>query len=99
MATVETRDRQLDAELSGLAHLDALPDAPSRASRLWCAGWPKLAAAVIGIAAWQIVVWSHWKPSYILPGPLLVFRALWRELAHGDLPRATGVTLQLVVTL
>ncbi len=91
-------DTKLDAELAGLAQLDALPEAPSRASRLWSAGWPKLAAAVIGIAAWQLIVWSGWKPSYILPGPGTVFRALWHELAHGDLLKATGVTLQRAVT-
>jgi NitT/TauT family transport system permease protein len=98
MATVESRDVTLDAELAGLAELDSLPDAPSRASRLWSAGWPKLAAIVIGLFAWQLVVWSHWKPSYILPGPGPVFRALWQELVHGDLLKATGVTLQRAVT-
>lgn len=99
MATVEdAHDLNLDAELAGLAHLDALPEAPSRTSRVWSAGWPKLAAAVIGIAAWQLVVWSGWKPSYILPGPGTVFRALWHELLHGDLLKATGVTLQRAVT-
>ena len=98
MAIVEARDQALDAELAGLARLDALPDAPSRASRLWSSGWPKLAAIVIGLAAWQVVVWTHWKPSYILPGPGTVFRALWAELVHGDLLKATGVTLQRAVT-
>jgi NitT/TauT family transport system permease protein len=99
MATVdEARNLNLDAELAGLAQLESLPEAPSRASRLWSAAWPKLAAAIIGIAAWQLVVWSHWKPSYILPGPGTVFRALWHELAHGDLLKATGVTLQRAVT-
>ena len=99
MATVEeTRDLNLDAELAGLAQLEALPEAPSRASRLLSAGWPKLAAAVLGIAAWQLVVWSGWKPSYILPGPFTVFRSLWQQLVHGDLLKATGVTLQRAVT-
>jgi NitT/TauT family transport system permease protein len=99
MATVdESRDLNLDAELAGLDQLESLPEAPSRAWRLWSAGWPKLAAAILGIAAWQLVVWSHWKPSYILPGPGTVFRALWHELAHGDLLKATGVTLQRAVT-
>jgi NitT/TauT family transport system permease protein len=98
MATVNARDRALDAELAGLAQLESLPEAPSRASRLWSAAWPKLAAAVIAIAAWQVVVWSGWKPTYLLPGPLTVFRALWQQLVHGDLLNATGVTLQRAVT-
>jgi NitT/TauT family transport system permease protein len=99
MATVEeSRDQNLDAELAGLDQLESLPEAPSRAWRLWSAAWPKLAAAILGIAAWQLVVWSHWKPSYILPGPGTVFWALWHELAHGDLLKATGVTLQRAVT-
>jgi NitT/TauT family transport system permease protein len=101
MASVEITDRGqlgLDAELAGLTELDAVPPAPSKASRLWSAGWPKVAAIVLGIAIWQIVVWSHWKPSYILPGPGTVGRQLWNSLVHGNLLDATGVTLQRAVT-
>jgi len=97
MATTETGASGLDVQLAGLDHLEAIPAAPSRRSRLWAAGWPKVAAAVLGLAAWQVVVWSRWKPPYILPGPVTVQRELWRELLHGDLLHATGVTLQRAV--
>jgi NitT/TauT family transport system permease protein len=64
----------LDRELSGLDHLEtALPSGPSRASRIWAAAWPKLLAIVLVLIVWQLVVWSGWKPEYVLPGP----RAVW----------------------
>ena len=28
------------------------------------AAWPKLAAIALGIALWQVVVWSGWKPTF-----------------------------------
>ena len=78
MATTEngdaTRTDLLDRELSGLDHLEtALPARRSRAARIWAAAWPKLLAVAIVLIAWQLVVWSGWKPEYVLPGP----RAVW----------------------
>jgi NitT/TauT family transport system permease protein len=43
---------------------------------------------------WQVVVWSHWKPSYLLAGPGPTFRSLWHDIANGVLPSAIGVTLR-----
>jgi len=78
MATTEngepTRMDLLDRELSGLDHLEtALPSRRSRAARIWAAAWPKLLAVAIVLIVWQLVVWSGWKPEYVLPGP----RAVW----------------------
>jgi NitT/TauT family transport system permease protein len=78
MATTEngdaTRTELLDRELSGLDHLEtALPSRRSRAARIWAAAWPKLLAVAIVLIVWQLVVWSGWKPEYVLPGP----RAVW----------------------
>jgi NitT/TauT family transport system permease protein len=68
------RTQLLDRELSGLDHLEtALPSGPSRASRIWAAAWPKLLAIALVLIVWQLVVWSGWKPEYVLPGP----RAVW----------------------
>jgi NitT/TauT family transport system permease protein len=68
------RAQLLDRELSGLDHLEtALPSGPSRASRIWAAAWPKLLAIALVLIVWQLVVWSGWKPEYVLPGP----RAVW----------------------
>ena len=45
----------------------------SRLRHLWSLTWPKLAAIVLGLFLWQCVVWSGWKPEYLLPGPVAVF--------------------------
>ena len=78
MAKTENGDASrtdlLDRELSGLDHLEtALPARRSRAARIWAAAWPKLLAVAIVLIVWQLVVWSGWKPEYVLPGP----RAVW----------------------
>jgi NitT/TauT family transport system permease protein len=64
----------LDRELSGLDHLETvLPPRQSRAARIWAAAWPKLLAVALVLIVWQLVVWSGWKPEYVLPGP----RKVW----------------------
>jgi NitT/TauT family transport system permease protein len=78
MATPDNGDAArtdlLDRELSGLDHLETvLPPRQSRASRIWAAAWPKLLAVALVLIVWQLVVWSDWKPEYVLPGP----RAVW----------------------
>jgi NitT/TauT family transport system permease protein len=78
MATTEngdaTRTDLLDRELAGLDHLETvLPPRPSRAARVWAAAWPKLLAVALALIVWQLVVWSGWKPEYVLPGP----RKVW----------------------
>ena len=78
MATTEnddaTRTELLDRELAGLDHLETvLPPRPSRAARVWAAAWPKLLAVALALIVWQLVVWSGWKPEYVLPGP----RKVW----------------------
>jgi len=88
-------DDTLDVELAGLDALDVpiLP-APSRAHRIWSGAWPKLAAAGIFLLLWQTVVWLGLKPSYILPGPVPVFKELWHEILNGTILQAAGNTLQ-----
>jgi NitT/TauT family transport system permease protein len=78
MATTENGDATgtdlLDRELAGLDHLEtALPSRPSRAARIWAAAWPKLLAVALVLIVWQLIVWSGWKPEYVLPGP----RKVW----------------------
>ena len=57
----------------------AAPVAPSRARVVWSIVWPKVAAVALALLIWQLVVWSGWKPSYVLPGPSKVFPALWDD--------------------
>ena len=69
-----------DRELAGLDALeyDELGER-SRAWRVWSSLWPKLAAVAIAIVPVAVVVWSNWKPEYVLPGPRKVFPTLWRR--------------------
>ena len=51
------------------------------ASKAWSATWPKLLAIAIVICVWQIAVWSHWKPEYLVPSPFTVLDQMLHD-AH-----------------
>lgn len=55
---------------------------------------PLAAALALALAGWQALVWSGWRPAYVLPGPGPVLHRLHSDLLHGDLLRATVITLQ-----
>jgi NitT/TauT family transport system permease protein len=97
MPDVEVVERDSDWLGEELAGLDALELAdrnrPSRAHRIWTATWPKLGAIAIALGLWQLVVWSGWKPEYVLPGPATVFAELRDQLADGRLQSALWLTL------
>src|ERR1700687_4951511 len=83
---------RIDAELAGLDALEIeLRPRPRRAARLWSQVWPKALAAGIFVGFWQVVVWSGWRPDYLLPGPAKVFSTLFDNF--GDLIDAAGTTL------
>lgn len=87
---------RLDQELEGLDQLELqLPRAPSRARQIWSVVWPKLAAVAVGLALWQLVFWSGWKPAYLLPSPATVFHTMW--LDRHDLWAGTVTTLRRAV--
>ena len=65
-----------------------------RGRRLWLATWPKLAAVALALLIWQLVVWSGWKPEYILPSPLTVFDRLGELIADGTVADAVGITMR-----
>jgi NitT/TauT family transport system permease protein len=83
------------------AGLDALEVAegprPSRLRHAWSLTWPKLAAIAIGLFLWQCVVWSGWKPEYLLPGPKPVFSQLWDYLQEGRLQEAMLITFERAI--
>ncbi len=85
----------LDDEIAGLDALD-VADArlPGAGVRLWKAAWPKLAALGLALVLWQLIVWSRWKPDYVLPGPRVVFPQVVDDLRSGKLVRATLITLR-----
>jgi NitT/TauT family transport system permease protein len=48
--------------------------------------------------AWQAVVWSGWRPPYVLPGPAAALDALWTGLRDGVLVSAIATTLARATT-
>jgi NitT/TauT family transport system permease protein len=93
--TIAETPSRLDEELAGLDALE-LPTAPreSFARRAWRATWPKVAAIAIALFLWQCVVWSGWKPEFLLPGPKAVFQELFDKLADPAYRSAIGRTMQ-----
>jgi NitT/TauT family transport system permease protein len=86
---------ELDEALAGLDALElAQGNDRHPLQRAWSATWPKLAALALGLALWQAVVESGWKPEYILPGPGAVFADLRAELADGTFTTATAITMR-----
>ena len=82
-----------NSELRGLDALDLGEGSPRRGRKIWQAAWPKLAAIVLALGAWQAVVLSGWKPSYLLPGPAPVFAELGDQVTTGDFWKAVSITM------
>ncbi len=73
------------------------PPAPARppfAKRGWAAVWPKLVALAIVAAVWQGIVWTGWRPTYVLPGPGTVFADLGEQVRTADFWSAMATTLR-----
>jgi NitT/TauT family transport system permease protein len=64
-------------------------------TKLWPAVWPKLLAVAIFVGAWQLLVWSGWKPEYIIPSPFTVMRQFPHDAS--SLMQALGVTMRRAV--
>jgi NitT/TauT family transport system permease protein len=91
-STLSPGGDRLDAELAGLDALELpLERRRSTAARLLASTWPKLLAIAIFFLAWQLLVWSGWKPEYLLPGPAEVLETLFDNL--DTLIPAAGTTL------
>lgn len=83
---------RIDAELAGLDALEIGLRPRSRlTARVWKHIWPKALAVGIFVGFWQVVVWSGWRPEYLLPSPAKVFSTLVDNF--GDLVTAAGTTL------
>ena len=88
MRTAELPDNRV---LDGLDALEAGGLPPERAAgRAWRATWPKAAALGLAVGIWQAVVWSGWRPDYVLPPPATVFAEL-RSFLGGDGPDGIAV--------
>ena len=81
-----------DAEIHGIDALEIpIEPHPSRRARLWRATWPVVAAIVLFLALWEVVVRLGFWPGYALPGPRTVIARLVDQ--RGVLLRAAGVTM------
>lgn len=92
--SVAVLDRELDA-------LDSL-DIPVQRGRPWrsrliASAWPKVAAAVVVLALWQLLVLSHWRPQSVLPGPSPVLARLIQDARDPGFYVAVAVTLRRAV--
>ncbi|KPM57205.1 ABC transporter permease [Frankia sp. R43] len=89
-----TSDGTSDQTLAGLDALD-IPVGEQRplARRTWSATWPKVAAFALFLLLWQAVVWSGWKPTYVLPGPDEALPEFFSQLGTADFWDALGRTL------
>lgn len=88
--------------------VDVLPEAKkdSVLAQVWAWWWPKLLAIVLVLGAWQIVVWSGWRPEYVLPGPvetlqtfaqMLTGERFWSSLLTTMTRAITGFALALLI--
>jgi NitT/TauT family transport system permease protein len=86
------------SEVAGLDALETplVPQA-SRAQRTWSATWPKLMALAIVFAAWEAIVWTGWRPAYVLPPPSAVLARLGQDLLTVDMWSAIVTTLRRAV--
>ena len=92
-----------DGSADRISGLDALESAPKNdqgtlGRRIWRSAWPKLLAIAIAVLAWQIVVWSHWKPDWVLPSPVTVFGDLKGLVTTGGFWDGVRLTLTRAVT-
>jgi len=83
---------RIDASLAGLDALE-LHLGPRRrlAAQVWGQVWPKALAVAIFLLFWQSVVWTGWKPEYVLPSPWTAFDKLFSDF--GDIIDAAGTTM------
>ena len=96
MQTQVEESDTLDRSIAGLDAISLAQSVPrlQRTRRAWSATWPKLAAIALALGIWQLLVWSGWKPTYVLPPPAEVFQELWQLLLDGSLQSAVSVTLR-----
>jgi NitT/TauT family transport system permease protein len=95
MASSISRLPSTRTEVAGLDALEAPIVRPESIwRRAWAATWPKVAAIAIAFTAWELVVLSGWKPTYVLPSPIDVLDRLITEIQTVELWQAIGITLR-----
>lgn len=95
MPTTETSPTSAEATVAGLDRLESVENpSVSWTSRLYSVLWPKLTAVALALALWQLVVWSGWKPTYVLPPPTTVFEELRELVVTGTFWHSVGITMR-----
>jgi NitT/TauT family transport system permease protein len=59
--------------------------------KTWAWAWPKALAIFLVLAFWQAVVWSGWRPTYVLPSPAETLQTLWSMLGTLVIGTAIGI--------
>lgn len=59
---------------------------------------PVLLALALFLAAWQVVVWTGWRPDYLLPGPVVVLGEVARMATEAEFWQSLGRTLVRAIT-
>jgi NitT/TauT family transport system permease protein len=88
----------LGRQITGLDALETVArsrQGPLR--RAWASSWPVLAAIALAVGAWELVVLSGWKPTYVLPGPGDVFPQLWKDLQEPAFWSGLGLTMRRAI--
>jgi NitT/TauT family transport system permease protein len=91
---------ELAAGVASREVAETMSPQPRRAPLLgvWSWLWPKLAAVALALSVWQVVVWSGWKPDYVLPGPVPVFERLAQDLGNQNFDLGIAITMRRALT-
>lgn len=74
-----------------------LPTAAGRTPTVWAWIWPKSLALLIVLGLWQVVVWSGWRPAYVLPGPAETLAAAWDMMQTQRFWNALATTMSRAI--
>lgn len=90
---------ELDEELRGLDTLE-IPrlDPTSISIRAWNSLWPKATAVLVALLIWLLIVWSGFKPPWVLPPPSTVLGTFFDLVGTGAFWKAVTTTMQRAAT-
>ena len=85
----------LEEDIRGLDRLELpMGSRTPWTARLWGVAWPKLLAAAIVVALWQVVFLLGLKPPYVLPSPARVFSELGAQVSTERFWLAVATTMR-----
>lgn len=83
--------------LTPVVEVIAVPAPSEPGRRVWSWVWPKILAVGLVLGLWQAVVWSGWRPEYVLPGPATVLGTLVEMIGTPRFWQAVATTLTRAV--